>query len=39
MKTLLGYLSAKVGRENIFKPRTGNESLKEISIDNGVKVK
>jgi hypothetical protein len=38
MKILLGDLNAKVGRENIFKPTTGNESLHEISNDNGVRV-
>jgi len=27
MKILLGYFNAKVGREKIFKPTTGNESL------------
>jgi hypothetical protein len=29
---------AKVGREDIFKPVTGNESLYEISDDDGVRV-
>jgi hypothetical protein len=28
----------KVGKEDIFKPTTGNESLHEISNDNGVRV-
>jgi len=27
MKILLGYFNARVGRENIFKPTIGNESL------------
>jgi hypothetical protein len=36
MKILLGDFNAKVGRENIFKPTIGNESLHEISNDNGV---
>jgi hypothetical protein len=27
MKILLGDFNAKVGRENIFKPKIGNESL------------
>jgi hypothetical protein len=36
MKILLGDFNAKVGREGIFKPTTGNESLHEISNDNGV---
>jgi hypothetical protein len=38
MKILLGDLNAKVGREDIFKPTTGNESLHEISNDNGVRL-
>jgi hypothetical protein len=38
MKTLLGDFNAKVGREDIFKPTIGNESLHETSNDNGVKV-
>jgi hypothetical protein len=38
MKILLGDFNAKVGREDIFKPTNGNESLHEISNDNGVKV-
>jgi exonuclease III len=37
MKILLGVFNEKVGSENIFKPTIGNESLHEISIDNGVK--
>jgi hypothetical protein len=28
----------KVGREHIFKPTIGNESLHEISNDNGIRV-
>jgi hypothetical protein len=36
MKILLGNLNAKVGREDIYKPTIGNESLHEISDDNGV---
>jgi hypothetical protein len=35
---LLGDFNAKVSRENIFKPIIGNESLHEISNDNGVRV-
>jgi hypothetical protein len=35
---LLEDLNAKVGREDIFKPTIGNESLHEISNDNGVRV-
>jgi hypothetical protein len=38
LKVILGDFNAKVGRENIFKPTTGNESLYEISNDNGVTV-
>jgi hypothetical protein len=38
MKILLGNFSAKVGREDIFKPTIENESLHEISNDNGVKL-
>ncbi|PNF32825.1 hypothetical protein B7P43_G04341 [Cryptotermes secundus] len=37
MKILSGDFNAKVGREHIFKPTTGNESLHEISNDNGVR--
>jgi hypothetical protein len=36
--TLLGAFNAEVDREDIFKPMTGNESLHEISNDNGVRV-
>jgi hypothetical protein len=36
MKIILADFNAKVGRENIFKPTIGNESLHEISTDNGV---
>jgi hypothetical protein len=36
MKILLGDFNAKVGREDIFKPTIWNESLYEISNDNGV---
>jgi hypothetical protein len=38
MKNLLGDFSAKVGREEIFKPTIGNEILHEISNVNGVRV-
>jgi hypothetical protein len=38
MKILLGDFNAKVGREDIFKPKIGNESLHEISNDNRVRV-
>jgi hypothetical protein len=38
MKILLGDFSAKIGREDIFKPTVENESLHKISNDNGVRV-
>jgi hypothetical protein len=38
MKILLLDFNAKVGREGIFKPTIGNESLQEISNDNGVRL-
>ena len=38
MKILLGDFNAKVGRGNIFKLTTGNESLYQGSNDNGVRV-
>jgi endonuclease/exonuclease/phosphatase family metal-dependent hydrolase len=38
MKILKGDFNAKGGREDIFKPIIGNESLHEVSNDNGVRV-
>jgi hypothetical protein len=38
MKIILADFNAKVGRENIFKPTIGNETLHEISNENGVRV-
>jgi hypothetical protein len=38
MKILLGDFKTKVGKEDIFKPTIGNESLHQISNDNGVRV-
>jgi hypothetical protein len=38
MKILLRDFNAKVGREDIFKPTIGNESLHKICIDNGVRI-
>jgi hypothetical protein len=38
IKILLGDYSAEVGRENIFAPTIGNESLPEISKEIGVRV-
>jgi hypothetical protein len=37
-KILLEDFTAKVGREDIFKPTSGNESLHETGNDNGVRV-
>jgi hypothetical protein len=38
MKIVLADFNGKVGREDIFKPTVVNESLHEISNDNGVRV-
>jgi hypothetical protein len=38
MKILSGDFDGKIGRVDIFKPTTGNESLQETSNDNGVRV-
>jgi len=38
MKILLGDFNAKVGRENIFKPTIGLESLHQDNNDNGVRL-
>jgi len=38
LKILLGDFNGKVGRENIFKPTIGNESLHQDSKDNGVRI-
>jgi len=38
MKMLLGDFNAKVGRENIFKPAIGQESLHKDNNDNGVRL-
>jgi len=38
MKILLGDFNVKVGRENIFKPTIGNESLHQDSNDNGIRI-
>jgi hypothetical protein len=37
-KILLGDFIAKVGKKDISKPTIGNESLHEISNDNGVRL-
>jgi hypothetical protein len=38
MKILMGDFNAKGGREDIFKPIIGNESLYEANNDNGVRI-
>jgi hypothetical protein len=38
MKILMGDFNVKVGREDIFKPISDNESLQEDSNDNGDRV-
>jgi hypothetical protein len=38
MKILFGDFNSKIGREDIFKPTNGNESSREFSNDNGVRV-
>jgi hypothetical protein len=38
MKILLGDFNANVGRENIFTPTIGNESLQHDSNDNGARI-
>jgi hypothetical protein len=38
MKILFGDFNTKLGREDLFKPTTGNEGLHEISNDNGVRL-
>ena len=38
MKMLQGDFNAKLGRENIFKPTIGQESLHQDSNDNGVRL-
>jgi hypothetical protein len=38
MKSMVGDFNVKVGRENIFKTATGNESIHEICNDNGARV-
>jgi len=38
MKSLLENFNAKLGREDINKPKIGNESLHEDSTDNGVRI-
>jgi hypothetical protein len=38
MKILLGDFNAKMGTENKFKPTIENDSLHQVSNDNGVRI-
>ena len=38
MEVVLGDINAKLGRDYIFKPTTGNDSFHQDSNDNGVRV-
>jgi hypothetical protein len=38
MKILLGDFNVKIDREDIFKPKNGNETLHEISNEYGIRV-
>ena len=38
MNILLGDCNAKVGSENVFKPKIGNDSLHQDSNDNGIRI-
>ena len=38
MKIMLRDLKAKLGRQDIFKPTIGNESLQQERNDNGVRI-
>jgi exonuclease III len=38
MKSLLGDHNTKLGREDIFKPTIGNESLQQDKNDNGIRI-
>jgi len=38
MQIILGDINAKVGRETIFKPTIGNESIHQDSNDNGLRI-
>jgi len=38
MKTLLGDLKEKLGREDVSKPTNGNESLQHNRNDNGIRI-
>jgi hypothetical protein len=38
MKILLGDFNVKLGREDIFKPKIGSDSLHQDNNDNGVRI-
>jgi len=38
MEILLRYFNAKMARQDIFKPTSGNDSLHQDSNDNGVRI-
>jgi hypothetical protein len=38
MKILLEDFNSKLGRQNIFKPTVGNESLQQDGNENGIRV-
>jgi hypothetical protein len=38
MRILLGDFKAKLGKEDVCKPTTGNDILHEDSTDNGVRI-
>jgi hypothetical protein len=38
MKILMGYVNAKVGKEDILEPIIGKESLHEAINDNGIRI-
>ena len=38
MEIILGDFNEKVGRQNVFNPTIGNESLYQDSNDNGIRI-